>query len=137
MRAALTGLGYPLELFTDPELKELPRDDMYGRSPRDMLISIGAWGRRISPTFWTDRMMASAPSNVAGLVISDIGTDWEIKFARFELGAPIVRLKRPGVERIEDGRVQTWPDKVIYNHRTPEETAAEVDRFAQEWRLAA
>ena len=47
MRKALEGLGYPPEIFTDTILKEVPRQDMYGRSPRQLLISLSDWGRSI------------------------------------------------------------------------------------------
>jgi predicted kinase len=36
MRRALAGLGYPPEIFTDTALKEVPRIDMYGLSPRQL-----------------------------------------------------------------------------------------------------
>ncbi len=42
MRATLTGLGYELQLFTDPDLKEVPRADMYGLSPPHLMFSLGA-----------------------------------------------------------------------------------------------
>jgi hypothetical protein len=137
MRAALTGLGYPLELFTDPDLKEVPKADMYGLSPRQMMISLGAWGRGISPSFWIDRMRASAPSFYDAWVIADVGTEDEAIFVRMVLGGPIVRLVRPGVEPIPDGRVLLEPDLIFPNDGTPEEAAAALDLFAENWRTAA
>lgn len=137
MRAVLAGLGYPLELFTDPVLKELPRADMYGRTPREMMISLGAWRRSISDQFWIDRMLGTAPVGAAGWVIADVGTLDEVDFIRFVLGAPIIRLVRTGVEAIPDGRILVDPDKTICNDGTPAETAAQVVHFAEAWRQAA
>jgi hypothetical protein len=114
-RAALAGLEYHLELFTNWTLKELPREDMYGLSPRQLMIRLGAWGRFISPSLWIDRMQARAPRLTAGWVIADVGTEGEDDFVRLVLGGPIVRPQRTGVEPIPDRRVLVDPDHTFSN----------------------
>jgi hypothetical protein len=137
MRRALIGLGYAPELFTNTTLKEVPRVEMYGLSPRQLLISLNNWGRSIDQRFWIDRIIADAPFGVAGWIIGSVGTQDEVACVRMSLGAPIIRLERTGAEARPDGRILVEPDAKITNDGDPADAAAAVVSFAQAWSLAA
>lgn len=126
LRRALTGMGFDLASFTDTELKELPRAEMHGLSPRGMMLSLGEWGRSIHPQFWLYRVMALVPADAAGVIFEDVGSEMEAAFARDFLGAPLIRFTRDGVEDRFDGRAVLDPDHTVPNDGSVEEAAAAV-----------
>ena len=136
LRRAMTGMGYPIELFTDTALKEEARDDMFGRSPRGMLLELGAWGRSIHPEYWLRRMVAAMPETAVGIVFEDVGNEIEADFVRTYLRAPIVRLSRWSGGTVDDGRILLPADFNISNNASPEEVADRVLDAASIWRLA-
>lgn len=129
-REAAKRYGLPVEFFERRETKELPADELGGKSPRQVLIDIGVEEKeRHGPDYWATLLLAPLyeleDRGVPGVVISDIGNQAEADFVRDELGM-IVRLERPGIEPIADGRVLVWPDALVANDGTPELAADRV-----------
>lgn len=80
------------------ELKEVPQDKLDGNTPRQLMIDLGALGRKFSKggMFWVERLyntkIATLPAD-ALVVIDDIRFINEAEFFK-KHGAKIVRLER-------------------------------------------
>ena len=89
----------PMSLMTDPELKEKPLEWMGGKSPRQLLQSIGTdWGRdMVSETIWIDamrRMISDQSFDV--IIIDDCRFENEAQMVR-DMGGIVVGLEREGI----------------------------------------
>lgn len=89
----------PMSLMTDPTQKEQPLEFMGGKSPRQLLQSLGTgWGRdMVSATIWIDamrRLISEQSSDV--IIIDDCRFENEAQMVR-EMGGTVIGLEREGV----------------------------------------
>lgn len=86
----------PMSFMTDPQKKEEPIEWLGGKSPRQLLQSLGTeWGRdMVSQTIWIDsmrRLIADQPFDV--VIIDDCRFANEIAMVR-EMGGVVIGLQR-------------------------------------------
>lgn len=89
----------PMDAMTDPAQKEEPIEWLGGKSPRQLLQSLGTdWGRNmVSETIWIDAMqklIAEQSSDV--IIIDDCRFDNEAQMVR-DMGGVVILLHREGV----------------------------------------
>jgi len=89
----------PMSLMTDPKEKEVPLDWMGGKSPRQLLQSLGTdWGRdMVSETIWIDamrRMISDQSFDV--IIIDDCRFENEAQMVR-DMGGIVIGLEREGI----------------------------------------
>lgn len=135
LRAAMVGMETYESLFIDPFLRGLSRDDMHGRSPRDMMLDLGAWGRAIHPEYWLRRVMVRLPAETTGTIVENLMDDFEATFVRSWLGGPVVRPVRWAAVNREDRRMLLPVDIVVSNNRDAAEVADDVMDRAEIWSL--
>lgn len=106
IRAFISRLtGISVDDLTDGPLKEQPIDWLGGRSPREMMQTLGTeWGRSmVNPDLWLlvakNEIDKAKKEGYAGVVISDVRFDNEARFVR-DLGGEVVRVTRPGVAAV-------------------------------------
>lgn len=136
MRSIAVARGGSLEWYVDRNLKEIPRSELGFITPRQDLINIGREGRANGVTYWIDKLQvtinAAAAAGVPGIAIPDIGSAVEADWVRAR-GGSIIRLERPGVEPIPDGRELVEPNSWIANDKTPQIVAHRCRAFALAW----
>jgi hypothetical protein len=89
----------PMQNMTDPELKEAPIDWLGGKTPRQILQSLGTdWGRNmVSPTIWIDTMRRIITEQAfETIIIDDCRFENEAGMVR-EMGGIVVGLEREGI----------------------------------------
>lgn len=89
----------PMQNMTDPELKEAPIDWLGGKTPRQILQSLGTdWGRNmVSPTIWIDTMRRIITEQAfETIIIDDCRFENEADMVR-EMGGIVVGLEREGI----------------------------------------
>lgn len=89
----------PMQNMTDPELKEAPIDWLGGKTPRQILQSLGTdWGRNmVSPTIWIDTMRRIITEQAFDtIIIDDCRFENEADMVR-EMGGIVVGLEREGI----------------------------------------
>lgn len=89
----------PMSLMTDPKQKEEPIEWLGGKSPRQLLQSLGTdWGRNmVSETIWIDamrRLISEQSSDV--IIIDDCRFANEAQMVR-DMGGVVILLHREGV----------------------------------------
>ena len=89
----------PMDAMTDPAQKEQPVEWLGGKSPRQLLQSLGTdWGRdMVSATIWIDtmqRLISEQSSDV--IIIDDCRFDNEAQMVR-DMGGIVILLHRKGV----------------------------------------
>ena len=116
--------------LTDREQKELPVDAL-GVSPRQLMQTLGDWGRAQHPSWWVNVLAHTARHLGDRVVISDVrfvneaawvreqgGTLW-----RIERAAPAVRGHSSEAEHLEIAC-----DLTIHNHGTRDELWLQVEQ---------
>ena len=94
----------PIKAMKHPQLKEEPIEWLGGKSPRQLLQSLGTdWGRNmISETIWIDAMRQTIPAQPFNtVIIDDCRFENEAKMVR-EMDGIVIRLKRKGIEYSEE-----------------------------------
>lgn len=89
----------PMQNMTDPELKEAPIDWLGGKTPRQILQSLGTdWGRNmVSPTIWIDTMRRIITEQaLETIIIDDCRFENEADMVR-DMGGIVVGLEREGI----------------------------------------
>ncbi|AKA60281.1 putative deoxynucleotide monophosphate kinase [Verrucomicrobia phage P8625] len=89
----------PMPLMTDPTQKEQPLEWMGGKSPRQLLQSLGTdWGRdMVSETIWIDAMRRMIADQTFGtIIIDDCRFENEAQMVR-DMGGIVIGLEREGV----------------------------------------
>ena len=89
----------PMKLMTDPEKKEQPIEWLDGKTPRQLLQSLGTdWGRdMISKTIWIEAMRQMIPEQPFDvIIIDDCRFQNEAEMVR-EMGGIVVGLEREGI----------------------------------------
>jgi hypothetical protein len=89
----------PMSLMTDPKRKEEPVEWLGGKSPRQMLQTLGTdWGRNmVSETIWIDAMRKLIAKQPFGtIIIDDCRFDNEAQMVR-DMGGIVILLHRKGV----------------------------------------
>lgn len=89
----------PMDAMTDPAKKEQPIDWLGGKTPRQLLQSLGTdWGREmISDTIWIDSMRRFIPEQPFDIIIiDDCRFDNEAEMVR-DMGGIVVGLEREGI----------------------------------------
>lgn len=89
----------PMQNMTDPELKEAPIDWLGGKTPRQILQSLGTdWGRNmVSPTIWIDTMRRIITEQAfETIIIDDCRFENEADMVR-DMGGIVVGLEREGI----------------------------------------
>lgn len=136
MRSIAVARGGSLEWYIDRNLKEIPRSELGFIAPRQNLINIGREGRANGDTYWIDKLQvvinAASAAGIPGIAIPDIGSAAEAAWVRAR-GGSVIRLERPGVEPIPDGRELVDPDSYIANDTTPMIVATRCRAFALAW----
>ena len=99
----------PMSLMTDPELKEKPLEWLGGKSPRQLLQSLGTdWGRdMVSETIWIDamrRMISDQSFDV--IIIDDCRFENEAQMVR-DMGGIVVGLERGGIAYTGEHKSET------------------------------
>ena len=89
----------PMDAMTDPAQKEEPIEWLGGKSPRQLLQSLGTdWGRdMVSATIWIDamqRLISEQSSDV--IIIDDCRFENEAQMVR-DMGGVVILLHREGV----------------------------------------
>ena len=89
----------PMDAMTDPAKKEQPVEWLSGKSPRQLLQSLGTdWGRdMVSATIWIDAMRRLISEQSSDVIIID-----DCRFANeahmvHEMGGAVFQLHRDGV----------------------------------------
>lgn len=89
----------PMQNMTNPELKEAPIDWLGGKTPRQILQSLGTdWGRNmVSPTIWIDTMRRIITEQAFDtIIIDDCRFENEADMVR-DMGGIVVGLEREGI----------------------------------------
>jgi len=99
----------PMSLMTDPDRKEKPLEWMGGKSPRQLLQSLGTdWGRdMVSETIWIDamrRMISDQSFDV--IIIDDCRFENEAQMVR-DMGGIVVGLEREGIAYTGEHKSET------------------------------
>lgn len=76
------------------KLKETPDPAFFGRTPRELMQSLGMWGRGIHPDFWVQCMNSTLPP-AAHIVIDDCRFANEAAWVRSR-GGVVIQINRPG-----------------------------------------
>lgn len=97
----LCGLfGWDYDQCQEGAFKETPRDDCYGRTPRDLMLSLGtAWGREmVNENIWTDAALRSIDSREKqgnSVVVPDVRFNNEAEAIKSRNGF-IISVERTG-----------------------------------------
>ena len=89
----------PMDAMTDPKRKEEPVKWLGGKSPRQLLQSLGTdWGRdMVSATIWIDAMRKLIAEQPFGtIIIDDCRFENEAQMAQ-DMGGVVILLHREGV----------------------------------------
>jgi len=89
----------PMSLMTDPKQKEVPLEWLDGKSPRQLLQTLGTdWGRNmVSDTIWIDAMRRMIADQTLGtIIIDDCRFENEAKMVR-DMGGIVIGLEREGI----------------------------------------
>lgn len=99
IREALAAMfGVPVELFSDPELKEVPNALLLGHTPRYLMQTLGTeWGRTyVGADMWLQLAKRKAEATLAtgrAVVITDVRFDNEAEMIH-EMGGEVWRIVR-------------------------------------------
>jgi len=98
-----------MSLMTDPDWKEKPLEWLGGKSPRQLLQSLGTdWGRdMVSETIWIDamrRMISDQSFDV--IIIDDCRFENEAQMVR-DMGGIVVGLERDGIAYTGEHKSET------------------------------
>ncbi|MBS7457687.1 adenylate kinase [Coralloluteibacterium stylophorae] len=97
--------GFSVEQLMDSSLKEQPIDWLGGKSPRELMQTLGTeWGRQmVHEDLWLlvahMRVRAARQAGAPGVVISDVRFDNEAQFVQ-ELGGRVVGLTRAEAQSV-------------------------------------
>lgn len=112
IREMLRVLGVSERVMLDPDRKEKPLDTLGGKSPRQLLCSLGTtWGREhVGEHLWTNQAARRIPSllsgtGVEGVVIDDVRFEDEAQLIR-DLGGIVIELRRTGYYYTTDHRTE-------------------------------
>ena len=99
----------PMSLMTDQDRKEKPLEWLGGKSPRQLLQSLGTdWGRdMVSETIWIDamrRMISDQSFDV--IIIDDCRFENEAQMVR-DMGGIVVGLERDGIAYTGEHKSET------------------------------
>jgi hypothetical protein len=91
----------------EPELKNVPLPRLHGLSARQLMTSLGDWGRSVAPDFWIERLAqrmglyasSSAPVHDR-IVVSDVRYQNEAAWIT-RAGGRLVRLERADVDDVD------------------------------------
>lgn len=95
--------GVPVSIFNDCELKNVPRDDLYGKTPREVLQLMGTegWRTLISKNIWVDAFLKqAAKSDSPGVYTCDVRFINEAEAIR-NAGGILIHISRPGKDKPE------------------------------------
>jgi hypothetical protein len=129
--ALLTAVYEHPDALTDREQKELPVDAL-GVSPRQLMQTLGDWGRAQHPNWWVNVLSHTARHLGARVVISDVRVANEARWVRSQGGtlwrivrndAPVVRGHSSEAEHLE-----ITCDLTIHNHGTLDELWLQVEQ---------
>ncbi|MET3601134.1 hypothetical protein [Martelella mangrovi] len=135
--------GDALREMVDGRLKDTKIAALYGKSPRDLMISLGLkWGRgMVADTLWLDtarRALNAVTGAGASAVVDDIRFPNEAQMIR-DMGGYLVKIERPSPSRDggkeAEGQLGGWGfDAVITNDGTLEEFKRKVAALPQRLR---
>lgn len=123
--------GVPVSIFTDPVLKNVPRDDLYGKTPREVLQLIGTegWRTLISKDMWVDSFLQYAANThySNGIFTCDVRFINEANAIQ-AAGGIHVHITRPGKDapefihqsETEIPEVAKLAHYIVVNDSTPE-----------------
>lgn len=137
LKAGLAGMGIPVQILVDPDLKKEPHPLLQGKTPRHAMVSLGtAWGREmIGPDFWVDLWRVNVhESPHSYIIVDDVRTPNEVAAVR-AAGGFLIAVKRPGEKDpprwwefwrkkphlSESLRYEDFDIPVLINDGTPEE----------------
>lgn len=89
----------PMSLMTDPKQKEVPLEWLGGKSPRQLLQTLGTdWGRNmVSDAIWIDAMRRMIADQTLGtIIIDDCRFENEAQMVR-DMGGIVIGLEREGI----------------------------------------
>lgn len=115
MRAALSAMGIEPHALTDRALKEQSAMPV-GISPRQMLQTLGDWGRCLRPDFWL-LLLARRIQHTPGwiVIVPDVRLQIEADWVRANDGV-IVRVLRPGVAPVRAHATETEPQSLVCDY---------------------
>lgn len=133
--------GVDVRVFHDPDLKNRPLVGLFGKTPREVMLSFGTgWARdMVCQDMWVVQLEAHV-SNLLSLpnvrlVVSDVRLENEAQLIKRYHGA-IWQIERPGnplpvpEHRTEHGLHPHYIDRVIVNDDTLEQLYSVVDNLA-------
>jgi hypothetical protein len=136
IRAMLEALGVPADRLTDPVLKAAPIAWLGGRTPRQLMQTLGTeWGRAVcGPDIWTGAVQRAILAHMAAplegwrpVVLDDCRFDNEAAMVR-RLGGVVVQIVRTGhaasAHASEQGISPELVDAIVSNDGTEEELQA-------------
>lgn len=90
--------GVPLEVFNNPETKNVPRDDLYGKTPREVLQLIGTegWRNLIHPDVWVNAFIRRTGKKYS----ADVRFINEAKAIK-DAGGILIHIEKPGQDKPE------------------------------------
>lgn len=107
--------GIPVEDLMDGDVKEAPLPWLGGKSPRQLMQTLGTeWGREyVCSDVWlcvAERLIGeAAKQGYAGVVVPDIRFDNEAEWIK-ELGGTLVHLHRDGVAEVAGHKSEAGVD---------------------------
>ena len=145
LTAYLRGQGLDSETvyrMIEGDLKEITTPFFNGKTPRYAMQTLGTeWGREIIGTnFWADsmehRLVASARTNVVGVVVTDLRFPNELEVIR-RRGGRSVRIVRPNYKNNEFSShvSETEIDNLIVDHEIRNDGTVEDFYNNLEWLL--
>lgn len=91
---AFEPMGIPREAFYGSKAeKEQPREELNGKSGRDILVEVGQYGRSVVDDLWIRSLDPVVRTAKVGVVIEDVRYPNECEYIR-QLGGIIIRLVR-------------------------------------------
>lgn len=135
-----------MERLIEGDMKELPCDEFCGRSPRQVMQTLGTdWARdQIAPDFWTRAWRQAAEAELArgapGVIAEDCRFANECEAVR-SFSGKVIRIERPSAEPVAAGHVseaQVIPhDTLIWNDGPVEILYTRLDGLMDRFRRQA
>jgi hypothetical protein len=137
--------GVSIDVFNDTVLKNIPRDDLYGKTPREVLQLIGTegWRTLISESIWVDAFLKQATkSDSHGVYTCDVRFNNEAD-AIANAGGLLIHISRPGKDapeflhqsETEIPSVMKKAHCIILNNSTPENLESNILGTIKQWKM--
>lgn len=134
IRELLATLGVSRQQSAHPDTKDQPIDTLGGKTPRELMVSLGtAWGRQmVSEEIWLNQAARRIPrlaggTGVEGVVIDDLRFDNEAHLIN-DLGGSIYEIQRPGHAYDPADPTETGITEGLILERIPAETKRDLAR---------